>query len=92
MVLVAWLLLGWPLIVDGWLDASEPPVPADAIVCIGGGVTSPNLPTEDGWQRIYTAVQLSAAGYAPVVVFLGPSAEALHEGRAFEGRWQAPWP
>jgi predicted nucleotidyltransferase component of viral defense system len=27
-----------------------------------------------------------------IAIFLGPVAEALHEGRAFEGRWHAPGP
>ncbi len=27
-----------------------------------------------------------------IAVFLGPVAEALHEGRGFEGRWEAPGP
>ena len=29
---------------------------------------------------------------AAIAGFLGPVAEALHEGRHFEGRWQAPGP
>ena len=81
--MVAWLLLGWPLVVDRWLDASEPPVPADAIVCIGGGVTGSSLPTADGWQRIYTAVQLFADGYAPVVVFSGRGTTSLSEAEIY---------
>jgi predicted nucleotidyltransferase component of viral defense system len=29
---------------------------------------------------------------AAIAVFLGPVAEAIHEGRGFEGRWEAPGP
>jgi hypothetical protein len=45
-----WLLAGLPLGLDGWLNVASAPTPADAIVCIGGGTTSHDLPTDDGYQ------------------------------------------
>ena len=40
LIVILWLLLGWPLGVDRWLDVTEKPEQADAIVCIGGGTYS----------------------------------------------------
>ena len=57
--------------IERWLDVSSAPVPADAIVCIGGGTMNHELPTADGWQRIHASVQLFADGYASLVVFTG---------------------
>ena len=50
LILVLWLLLGLPFGLDRWLDVSEPPAEADAIICIGGGTTESNLPIEEGWR------------------------------------------
>jgi len=80
---ILWLLLGWPLGVDRWLDVTESPDQADAIVCIGGGTYSDNLPSDPGWRRIYTAVQLFADGYAPVVVFTGRGTTSLSEAETY---------
>lgn len=66
-----WFLAGLPLFVDAALNVTGQPQPADAIICIGGGTTTHDLPTDDGWQRIYTSVQLFADHYAAVVVFTG---------------------
>ncbi len=71
IVLVVWLLAGLPLWVDSLLNVTTAPAPADAIVCIAGGTMSHDLPTSEGWQRIYTSVALFSDGYAPVVVFTG---------------------
>lgn len=83
LVAVLWLSLGLPLGIDRWLDVSESPIEADAIVCIGGGTTDANLPLEDGWSRIYTAVQLFADGYAPLVVFTGRGSTSLSEAEVY---------
>ena len=83
VTIILWLLLGLPLGIDRWLDVSEPPVHADAIVCIGGGTTDSNLPSEEGWSRIYTAIQLFADGYAPVVVFTGRGATSVSEAEVY---------
>ena len=83
LLLTVWLWRGWPLVIDDWLDVSQPPVTAAAIVCVGGGTSATNLPTEDGWQRIYTAVQLFADGYAPVVVFSGGGTSSMSEAEIY---------
>ncbi len=83
LLFVLWIAAGLPLGIDRWLDVSEPPTPADAIVCIAGGTGLPNLPTEPGWERIYTAVQLFADGFAPVVVFTGRGSSSLSEAEIY---------
>jgi uncharacterized SAM-binding protein YcdF (DUF218 family) len=83
LLFLAWISLGLPLVIDRWLDVSQPPAPAGAIVCIAGGTSLPNLPTEEGWSRIYSAVQLFADGYAPVVVFTGRGWSGLSEAETY---------
>lgn len=83
LLFLLWTGLGWPLWIDRWLDVSQPPAPADAIVCIAGGTSLPNLPTDEGWGRIYSAVQLFADGYAPVVVFTGRGWSGLSEAETY---------
>jgi len=80
---VAWLLLGLPMGIDRWLDVTEAPAPADAIVCIGGGTIGGNLPDQAGWQRIYTSVQLFADGFAPMVVFTGSGSTKFSEAETY---------
>lgn len=88
ILLLLWLWRGWPLGVDAWLDVSEPPAPAVAIVCLAGGSTSSNLPLPPAWPRIDTAAQLFADGWAPVIVFSGGGTSEVSEaeiyGRAAE--------
>lgn len=69
--------------IDRWLDVSTFPVASDAIVCLGGGTDLPNLPNASGWERIYTATQVFADGYAPVVVFAGRGPSLLSEAEAY---------
>ena len=83
LAVVLWLESHQPLVIDRWLDVSAAPVPADAIVCIGGGTTLPGVPTESGWSRVYTAVQLFADQYAPVIVFSGRGTTSLSEAEIY---------
>jgi uncharacterized SAM-binding protein YcdF (DUF218 family) len=83
LLFAVWITAGLPLGIDRWLDVSEPPVRADAIVCIAGGTGLPNLPTAAGWERIYTAVQLFGDGVAPVVVFTGRGSGSLSEAEIY---------
>lgn len=83
LLLAVWLWRGWPFFIDDWLNVSQTPVQAHAIVCIAGGTSSMNLPTDEGWQRIYTAVQLFADGYAPFVVFSGRGTTSLSEAEIY---------
>lgn len=81
--LAAWLVLDGPLLIDRYLVVVDTPVKADAIICIAGGVGAHNLPTDEGWLRIYTAVQLQLDGYAPVVVFSGGGTEKVSEAEIY---------
>jgi uncharacterized SAM-binding protein YcdF (DUF218 family) len=74
---------------DRWLNVATSPIPADAIVCIGGGTMNHDLPTADGWQRIHASVQLFADGYAPVVVFTGRGNSKVSEAELYAdaARW-----
>lgn len=86
--LVAWLTLGWllaglPLGFDRGLNASTPPARSEVIVCIGGGTLGRDVPTNDGWQRIYTSADLFADGYAPVVVFTGRGNSRVSEAEIY---------
>jgi uncharacterized SAM-binding protein YcdF (DUF218 family) len=65
------------------LIKSEKPTHGEAIVCIAGGIAGNNLPTEQGWQRIYTAVQLHFDGYAPKIIFTGGGTEKITEAEVY---------
>jgi uncharacterized SAM-binding protein YcdF (DUF218 family) len=78
-----WLALGWPLFFDRLLIECQTPMKADFIVCVTGGLSSGVLPTEDGWQRIYTSVQLYLDGYAPKVLFSGGGPETVTESEVY---------
>ena len=56
LVLMLWLAAGWPVGIDRWLDVTEPPEPAAAIVVLGGGTGAGGLPLQQGWERIYTCL------------------------------------
>lgn len=80
---LVWLGCGWPTGLDRWLDVSITPSPAAAIVCLGGGTTSTQLPLPNGWDRIDTTAQLFADGFAPVVVFSGRGTKAVSESEIY---------
>jgi uncharacterized SAM-binding protein YcdF (DUF218 family) len=89
LLTLGWLLSGLPLGLDGWLNVAAPPSPADAIVCIGGGTTSNDLPTADGWQRVYTTTQLHLDRFAPLVIFTGRGNSKVSEAEVYAdaARW-----
>lgn len=80
---VIWMLAGWPILIDRWLMKTERPVEADYIVCLTNGLAGNNLPTEAGWQRIYTAVQLHADGLGRKVVISGGGAGRVTEAEVY---------
>jgi hypothetical protein len=47
------------------------------MVCVTGGLSNDFLPTEDGWRRIYTSIQLYLDGYAPKIIFSGGGSEKV---------------
>jgi uncharacterized SAM-binding protein YcdF (DUF218 family) len=83
LALTAWLMLGGPVLVDRLLVEDDAPAPAAAIVCVTGGLTWHNLPVDDGWRRIYTAVQLHVDKFAPVVVFSGGGTGTVSEAEVY---------
>jgi hypothetical protein len=88
-VFFVWMAAGWPMGFDRWLVVDETPRRSDYIVCLGGGTRGNNLPNEDGWDRIYTAVQLWFDGYAPKIVFTGGGTGLISEAELYAGfaRW-----
>ena len=83
LALATWLVAGGPVMVDRLLEMNEAPMQARAIICVAGGLGSHNLPLDDGWTRVYTAVQLHYDKFAPVVVFSGGGAEKLSEAEVY---------
>ena len=82
-VIVLWMGFGWPVYFDRWLIVSQVPIPAEAIVCVSGGLAGNNLPTEVGMQRIYTAVQLYFDGCGRKVIFTGGGSNSVSEGEIY---------
>ena len=79
----------WPFLIDRYLMVTDTPAPAEAIICIAGGMTDDQLPTEEGWQRIYTSVQLYIDGYAPKIIFSGRGSARISEAEVYSeaARW-----
>jgi uncharacterized SAM-binding protein YcdF (DUF218 family) len=78
-----WLIVGWPVLIDRLVIENDSPRPAQAIVCLGGGLAGHNFPVEEGWQRIYTAVQLQLDGFAPLIVFSGGGSGKVSEAEIY---------
>ena len=78
-----WMITGWPLFFDRVLIRSESPVDAEYIVCVCAGLTGGNLPTDDGMQRIYTAVQLYLDGYGAKIIFTGGGSGRVSEAEVY---------
>ncbi len=85
---VVWLVLGGPIFVDRWLDVTQPPQRADAIVVLAGGTTG-NLPLPQGWERLTTAANLFVDEMAPVVIFSGGGTSKVAEAEIYAnaGAW-----
>jgi len=83
LLFVLWLAAGGPVGIDRWLDVTEPPVPAAAIVVLGGGTGPGGLPLQQGWERLYTAQRLFARGFAPAVVFSGAGTLNVSESEIY---------
>jgi uncharacterized SAM-binding protein YcdF (DUF218 family) len=85
----AWLMTGRSLGLERLVTESDLAQPAKVIVCLGGGITGPALPTQEGWERIYTAVQLQADGLAPTILFSGGGSVQVSEAEVYAeaARW-----
>ena len=82
-VFVFWMVLRLPIFFDQLLIKSEKAISGEAIVCIAGGMAGNNLPSEAGWHRIYTAVQLYFDGYAPKIIFTGGGTAKTTEAEVY---------
>ena len=82
-IFVGWMAAGWPIFFDRWLNVSERPIKAEAIVCLSGGLAGNNLPVDRGWERIYTAIELYFDGWADKVVFTGGGTGQISEGEIY---------
>ena len=89
IVLGLWLASGRRTPLERLVQESSAPQPAAAIICVTGGLGGHRLPTEEGWHRVYTAVQLLGDGLAPVIVFSGGGAGVLSEAEVYAeaARW-----
>jgi uncharacterized SAM-binding protein YcdF (DUF218 family) len=89
VLFVLWLASDVPMYVDRLVVEQGPPAKSQAIIVLCGGLTDHDLPVEDGWQRIYTAVQLHADGYAPLIVFSGGGDARVSEAEEYAeaARW-----
>ena len=89
ILLAAWLASGRHTVLEDLVTESDTPEAAQVIVCLTGGFEAHALPTADGWDRIYTAVQLQADGFAPIVVFSGGGTQKLSEAEVYAdaARW-----
>jgi uncharacterized SAM-binding protein YcdF (DUF218 family) len=85
----AWLMCGWSTGLERLVAELDVPRPAQAIVCLTGGIADHALPTQEGWDRIYTAVQLQADGLAPTIVFSGGGSNRVSEAEVYAeaARW-----
>ncbi len=84
-----WLMAGWPTWLERLVVESDAARPGRVIVCIAGGTAAHGLPTPEGWDRIYSAVQLYADGFASTVVFSGGGTEQISEAEVYAeaARW-----
>jgi uncharacterized SAM-binding protein YcdF (DUF218 family) len=89
IALAVWLASGRHTPVEHFVQESNPPGRAAAIICVAGGLGPHLLPTEEGWHRIYTAVQLLSDGFASTIVFSGGGVDNLSEAEVYAeaARW-----
>ncbi len=89
VLLSTWLMTGRSTGLELLVTESDSPRPAAAIVCVAGGIGSHGLPTPEGWDRIYAAVQLLADGLAPTIIFSGGGAANVSEAEVYAeaARW-----
>ncbi len=94
VLLSVWLMTGRSTGLERLVIESDSPRPATAIVCVTGGIGSHGLPTPEGWDRIYVAVQLLADGFAPIIIFSGGGAERISEAEVYAeaARWLGATP
>lgn len=82
-LVLIWLLTGFPLGFDRLCIQSQAPIEAEYIVCVAGGLTTGELPTDEGWQRIYAAVQLYLDGWGKKIIFTGGGSNRMSEAEVY---------
>jgi uncharacterized SAM-binding protein YcdF (DUF218 family) len=89
ILLSGWLMAGGSTGLDRLVVESDAPRPSTVIVLLTGGIAGHGLPTQDGWDRIYAAVQLLADGLAPTIVISGGGTERVSEAEVYAeaARW-----
>jgi uncharacterized SAM-binding protein YcdF (DUF218 family) len=80
---VVWVAGGGRLFVDQWLDVTESPAPAAAIIVLAGGTNGRNVPLAQGWDRLVTANELFADRWAPTVVLSGGGTTQVAESEIY---------
>lgn len=83
ILLSGWLMAGRSTGLERLVVESDVPRTSLVIVCITGGLAGHNLPTQEGWDRIYAAVQLLADGFASQIVFSGGGTERVSEAEVY---------
>ena len=89
IIAVLWAVFNLPIFVDRFCIRSEAPTESDYIICVAAGLTIGNLPTDDGWGRIYTAVQLYLDGFGRKIIFTGGGSSRVSEAEVYDeaARW-----
>ena len=84
-----WLMRDGPLFLDRLVTEQDQPAHAEAIICLCGGLSDHDLPMEEGWKRIYAALQLQLDGFAPVIIFSGGGTGRVSEAEVYAeaARW-----
>lgn len=83
LLVLIWFLAGFPLGFDRICIQSQAPIESEYIVCVAGGLTTGQLPTEEGWQRIYAAVQLYLDGWGKKIIFTGGGSNRMSEAEVY---------
>jgi len=89
LIVILWTLFNFPILIDRICIRSEAPTDAEYIVCVGAGFITGNLPTDDGWGRIYTSVQLYLDGFGRKIIFTGGGSSRVSEAEVYAeaARW-----
>jgi uncharacterized SAM-binding protein YcdF (DUF218 family) len=79
----SWFALGLPLLFDRLVIQTSDPIPARAIVCVTAGLAEERRPSDEGWTRIRTAVQLRREGFAAWIIIIADSSGRAQDGRVY---------
>lgn len=83
IIVVLWPVFDLPLFIDRLCIRAGEAIEADYIICAAAGLTKGNLPTDDGWGRIYTSVQLYLDGFGRKIIFTGGGSSQISEAEVY---------